>query len=104
MVEICERSVAEIAVEIGSERQDGIASYDALRREVPRRYPLSSIDLRASLTRVHERVWEQKIRNIKSHSSSPGNYIFEGYLEHIPRVGFRVTDKGRALIRRQAAA
>jgi hypothetical protein len=102
--EVTEDDVALIAVTIGSERHDGIASYDALRKEVPKRHSLSAMDLVQSVKRPREKMWEQKIRNIKSHFDCEGNFIFEGYLTHVPRVGYRVTDKGRRLIRRYAAA
>jgi hypothetical protein len=48
-------------------------------------------------------MWEQEVRNIKSHFESPSNYIYEGYLEHVPGVGYRVTDRGLKLARRHAA-
>jgi hypothetical protein len=101
--EITEEEVAIIAVQIGAERHDGIASYDRLRSEVPQRYRLSAADLQQSETRPNESMWEQKIRNIKSHFESPGNFIYEGYLEHVYRVGYRVTDRGRKLKQRYAA-
>jgi hypothetical protein len=101
--EITEEKVALIAVQIGAERIDGIASYDSLRREVPSRHRLSAADLQQSVTRQNEAMWEQKIRNIKSHFEAPGNFIYEGYLEHVPRVGYRVTALGRQLARRHAA-
>jgi len=101
--EITEDEVALIAVEVAAERHDGIASYSRLRAEVPRRYRLSAADLQQSVTRPNEAIWEQKIRNIKSHYEAPGNFIFEGYLEHVPRVGYRVTDQGRKLLKRHAA-
>lgn len=102
--EISEDEVALIAVAIGSERHDGIASYSALRKEVPKRHRLTATDTVQSVKRPREEMWEQKIRNIKSHYKSEGNFINEGYLTHIPRVGYRVTDKGRRLVRRYAAA
>lgn len=102
--EITEEDVALIAVAIGAERTDGIASYSALRREVPKRYALSSMDLVQSVTRPCEKIWEQKIRNIKSHYEAEGNFIYEGYLTHVPRIGYRVTDLGRKLLRRYEAA
>jgi hypothetical protein len=100
--EITEEEVALIAVQIGAERKDGIVSYDDLREEVPRRHNLSPADLIRSITRRRERMWEQKIRNIKSHFGVPGNYIHDGYLEHVPRVGYRVSAAGRRLAERFA--
>jgi hypothetical protein len=102
-LEITEEDVARIALEVGSERNDGLVTFDALRLEVPLRYRLSATDMRQSLTRPREKIWEQKIRNIKSHSDVPGNYICEGYLVHVPGIGYQVTSKGLSRVRRHAA-
>jgi hypothetical protein len=101
--EITEEEVALLTVEIAAEQHDGIASFSRIRREVPRRYKLSAADLLQSQTRPNEVMWEQKIRNIKSHHEAEGNFIYEDYLEHVPGQGYRVTDKGRKLLKRQAA-
>lgn len=101
--EITEEEVALIAVQIGAERKDGIASYDNLRTEVPRRHRLTAADRKRSLTRPRELIWEQKIRNIKSHFKAQGNFIHDGYLEHVRGVGYRVTERGRKLAVRYAA-
>ncbi len=101
--EITEEEVARIVVEIAAEQSNGIASFNRIRKELPQRYRLSADDLIWSVTRPHERMWEQKIRNIKSHYEAQGNFIYEGYLEHVPRVGYRVTAQGRNLIKRHAA-
>lgn len=100
---ITEEEVAFIVVQVAAERGDGIASFDCIRAEIPKRYRLSSVDLTQSLTRRNEAIWEQKIRNIKSHYKSPGNYIHDGYLEHVPGIGYCVTDRGLKLMLRHAA-
>jgi hypothetical protein len=100
---ITEEEVARIVVEIGAERTDGLATYHQIREEVPKRYNLSAEDLKRSPTRHLEPMWEQKMRNIKSHHKAEGNFIYEGYLVHVPRVGYRVTHKGRGLVKRHAA-
>jgi len=102
--EITEDEVALIAVAVGMGHPYGIASYSALRKEVPKHHRLSALDLVQSVKRPREKMWEQKIRNIQSHHKSEGNFIYEGYLTHIPRVGYKVTDKGRKLMARHAAA
>lgn len=101
--EITEEEVARLVVEIASEQRDGIARFSRIRREVPQRYRLSSADLARSVTRPNEAMWEQKMRNIKSHYESPGNFIYEGYLQHVRGVGYRVTEKGRKILKRHAA-
>lgn len=102
--EITEEEVAYVVVQIASEQEDGIATFDLIRDELPQRYPLTRADRTRSVTRRNEAMWEQKIRNIKSHSESPGNYIHDGYLEHVPGVGYRVTSRGRSLLQRHAVA
>lgn len=101
--EITEEEVARLVVEIASEQRDGIAAFSRIRREVPQRYELSAADLTQSEKRPNEAMWEQKMRNIKSHFETPGNFIYEGYLDHVPGVGYRVTEKGRKLLKRHAA-
>lgn len=101
--EITEEDVAVVVIQIASERPNGVASYQRIRQELPRRYKLSSADLAQSVTRPNEAIWEQKIRNIKSHFRSPRNFIYDGYLEHVPRVGYRITDRGQTIARRYAA-
>lgn len=101
--EITEEEVAQLVVQIASEQPDGVATFARIKREIPHRYSLSAADLQQSVTRPNEGMWEQKIRNIKSHYESPGNFIFEGYLQHVPGVGYRITDKGKTSVRRHAA-
>lgn len=46
--------------------------------------------------------FSQIVRNIKSHKTTPGNLICEGYLLPIPR-GFEITDTGRRHLQHKAA-
>ena len=92
---VTENEVAFAIVQIAKARPDGVATFARCKREIPLHLDLSAGDRRRSQTRPNEQMWEQLIRNIKSHYESEGNYIFEGYLTHIPRVGYRVTDAGR---------
>ena len=55
---------------------------------------LTNEDRQPSPTRPNEQIWEQRVRNIQSHHDTSGNYIAEGYLEHIPG-GLRLTKRGR---------
>ena len=55
---------------------------------------LSAADLARSKTRPTEAMWEQQIRNIRSHHKSPGNFIYEGFLESV-KGGLRLTEAGR---------
>lgn len=50
---------------------------------LPRFIHLTAEDEAGSETRTGESLWEQSVRNIVSHKSSPGNAIYEG------RLGYR---------------
>jgi hypothetical protein len=72
----------------------GIASFHRLKIEIPNHVRLSHFDTAESIMRPNEEMWVQQIRNIIAHGSVPGNFIHDGYLVHIPRVGFRITPSG----------
>lgn len=92
---VTENEVALAACQVAAAQQSGVASFARLKREIPNHLRLSAADQVQSLTRPNEEMWEQLIRNIKSHSGVPGNYINDGYLEHVPKVGYRVTPAGK---------
>lgn len=92
---VAENQVALAVCQIAAGLQGGVASFARLKREIPNHLRLSADDRATSTTRPNEEMWEQQIRNIKSHSNAPGNYIYEGYLIHVPRVGYEVTPTGR---------
>ena len=91
-----ENDIAEAVVMIASSQPNGFASFDVLRAEIPKTLNLDAIDTKPSQTRPNEQMWEQLLRNIKSHSEAEGNFIYEGYLEHVKGAGYRVTELGRA--------
>jgi hypothetical protein len=93
---VAENDVAFAIVQIAKTKPNDTATFDQCREEVPDQLSLSAADLAQSLTRPNEKVWEQQIRNIQSHHTSPGNYICEGYLVHVPKVGYRITAAGKA--------
>ena len=94
-VKTTEHEIATAVLKIAAGQQDGIATFHRIRREVPKHVSLSSGDRQQSQTRPNEELWEQRIRNIQSHHNSPGNFIYEGYLEHVTDTGYRITDAGR---------
>ena len=97
---VTESDVALAALQIAAGQANGVATFHRLKREVPNYVHLSAADHVQSVTRPNEEVWEQLIRNIKSHYDTPGNFICEGYLTHVPRVGYRITDSGRRYLAR----
>ena len=90
-----ENEIALTILAIAADQASEIATFHRIRKELPDRMALTDGDKKKSTTLHRERLWEQLIRNIKSHHKVPGNYIFEGFLEHVPKSGYRITDKGR---------
>jgi len=93
-------SEAELSVavlQILSQRPNGEASFGELIALIPTTITLTRSDLTASTTRPNEAVWEQRVRNIRSHKNSEGNFIHDGYLEEV-NSGLRITPAGRAFI------
>ncbi|PSH68567.1 hypothetical protein CU102_12445 [Phyllobacterium brassicacearum] len=89
-----EGELSAIVLQILAESADGQATFGMLVDAIPARINLTAADLVQSDTRPAEAVWEQRVRNIKSHKDAEGNYIAEGYLEEIPG-GLRITEIGR---------
>jgi hypothetical protein len=100
---VTENQVALAVCQIAANEPNRVATFARLKREIPQRLNLSAEDRIQSATRPNEEMWEQLIRNIKSHSEAPGNYIKEGYLEHLPKIGYRVTRAGLQRARRDIA-
>lgn len=73
----------------------GFASFHRLKIEIPNHVRLSHFDTTESIMRPNEEMWVQQLRNMIAHRSEPGNFIHDGYLVHIPRVGFQITPSGR---------
>ncbi len=92
---VTENEVAFAIVQIAKTAPNGVVSFARCKREIPGHLKLSAADRVVSKTRPNEEMWEQQIRNIKSHHADAGNYICEGYLTHVPRVGYEVTDSGK---------
>jgi hypothetical protein len=93
---VTENQVAFAACQIAATMTNGIATFQRMKRDIPNYLALSAADQQPSETRPNEELWEQLIRNIKSHSNQEGNYIHERFLEHVPRVGYRITPAGRS--------
>jgi hypothetical protein len=81
-------------MQVLASRADGEATVQALIREVPNFLTLSAEDTAQSATRLNEEVWEQRVRNLKSHDKTPGNVIAEGFVEHVLRGRYRLTKSG----------
>lgn len=69
---------------------NGLCTFKRAYKEIPLHVKLSAANLAPSVTRPGEPMWHQLVRNIRSHHASPGNYIHDGHLRHVSRVGYRL--------------
>jgi hypothetical protein len=90
-----ETDIAFGVLVIAAFQPSGLASFHRLRREIPIHVRLSDFDSAESIMRPNEENWVQKLRSLKANAQVPGNFINEGYLIHVPHVGFRITPLGR---------
>ncbi len=90
-----EHEISAATLRIAGMQSNGVATFRRLRAEIPGQISLTAEDWEPSTTRNGEPMWHQLIRNIKSHSAIENNYIADGLLEHVPRVGYRITPAGR---------
>lgn len=89
-----EAEISEAVVKILKASKTGEAKISVLKKLVPTVIQLSPDDLVQSDTRPNEPMWEQRLRNIKSHSANEGNFIAEGYLTAPSRGVLRITAAG----------
>jgi hypothetical protein len=95
MSRITENEIAVAVLHILAAQPHGRATVRKLKREVPLYIRLSAQDQAASWTRDHEELWEQQVRNLKSHSNVSGNIFHEGYVVQVARGVWEITSAGR---------
>lgn len=93
-----EWDISQAVLRVAARMPNGTASFRRLYSEIPNEIKLTAADLKPSQTRNGEPMWHQIVRNIQSHHEAEGNAIAEGYLKHVPRVGYQITEAGRAHI------
>jgi hypothetical protein len=89
-----ETDIAFGVLVIAAFQPNGMATFRRLKLEIPNHVRLSNFDMSPSIMRPNEAMWVQKIRNIRLHRAVPGNFIHDGYLIHVPHVGYRITPSG----------
>ncbi|MGV3574011.1 MAG: winged helix-turn-helix domain-containing protein [Devosia sp.] len=97
-MDVTENEIAEAVLVILAGLAAGEAKLSYLRTRIPSQIRLSAHDQEQSVTRPNEQVWEQRLRNIKSHAKTEGNYIAEGYLTAPSKGRLRITESGRKKI------
>ena len=94
MAKTTERVLGLAVMQVLATRPNGEASVRTLIRLVPDYVNLTVDDQEQSGTRPNEEMWEQRVRNLKSHSTTAGNVIAEGFVDHIGRGRYRLTKAG----------
>jgi hypothetical protein len=95
---VTEHDVADAACKVLVNEPNHTASIKKLVKAIPKYLRLSSADLVQSKTRPNEALWEQQIRNIQSHHKSPGNFIYEGFLDRV-KGGLCLTQAGETRLK-----
>lgn len=96
-----ENDIAIGVMRIAAGSTTGIATFKRCRLRIPQLVNLTADNLALSGTRPGELMWHQLVRNIKSHDQVEGNFIERGLLQHVPRVGYSITQLGRQWLHAQ---
>lgn len=99
MSDTTENEIAEATLKILAELSSGDATIAYIRKRIPDHIQLTVDDLKMSVTRPGECMWEQRLRNVKSHANTAGNYISEGYLIAPSKGRLRITESGRKRVK-----
>jgi hypothetical protein len=102
MARVTERRVGIAVLNILAGQPNGEATVDTLKAELPKHITLSVDDQVGSTTRTNEELWEQQVRNLKSHDPTPGNIFHEGYVIAVARGVWRITPTGQSHITKAA--
>lgn len=78
------------------------ATVRTLIKRVPEFVKLTEEDHTPSKLRTNEEMWEQRVRNLKSHHATSGNVIGEGFVAHIGRGRYALTKAGRSYLEQKA--
>jgi len=84
MAKITEAEIADLIVDYLRGKPGGRGVIAEFIAEIRRQVTLSAEDRRPSKTRRGEEIWEQRVRNIRSHKDSASNAIYQGRLIAIP--------------------
>lgn len=90
-----ENDIAFGVLVVAAFQVNGIASFHRLKIELPIHLKLSNFDKAESIMRPSEEMWMQKLRDIILNREKAGNFIHEGFLVHLPHVGFQITPAGQ---------
>lgn len=90
-----ETVLGQAVMQVLAARPNGQATMRVLIKRVPSYITLTSEDKEISGPRGNEQIWEQRVRNLKSHDKTEGNILAEGFVDRPARGNYRLTDAGR---------
>lgn len=93
--QVSEAELGLAVLRVLATRPHGEASIAELVKEVPQYLKLPPADMAQSPTRQNEQIWEQRVRNLKSHDKTEGNILREGYATHTGKGTYQISDAGR---------
>jgi hypothetical protein len=96
-----EEKIGLAVMQIAAQQINKTATFVRSRIEIPNLVKLNASELAISGPRHPEPMWHQIVRNIKSHHGLYGNFIDRGWLEHVSRVGYKITPSGEAHLKAQ---
>lgn len=101
MAKTSEPVLGRAVMQVLASQPNGEASVRTLIQHVPDYVKLTAEDHEPSGTRPPEEMWEQRVRNQKSHDKTPGNVIAEGFVEQLDRGVYRLTPAGHLHLKNQ---
>lgn len=94
-----ETDIARVVLAILADQPNGRATVKTIRGELPNYVHLSPSDKAGSITRAREELWEQQVRNLKSHHDIRGNVFHDGYVRWVRRGVWELTPAGWAKVK-----
>lgn len=95
-----EAEVNRVVLDILANQPLGRAVVRVIRQEVPKYIKLTLGDKAGSVTRKNEQLWEQQVRNLRSHQLSKGNVFYEGLVFSPWRGLWQLTPAGWAHVKK----
>lgn len=95
MAKTSEPTLGLAVLRVLASRPNGEAHMRTLIKHVPEYLNLTAEDHEPSGKRPGEEMWEQRVRNLKSHDKTPGNILAEGFADRPKRGVYRLTEAGR---------
>jgi len=95
-----ETELNSVVLRILASQPNGRAPVRVIRQETPKYIRLTLGDKADSVTRRNEKLWEQQVRNLRSHQTSKGNVFYEGLVTTARRGVWELTGAGWAHIKK----